>query len=618
MPLLKKFVLLAVFITLSACAGPLVEPETVYQVVKVYVTASPGPTLTPSRTPTPTPTPTQTPTPTPTAPPVSVTGDPWIGRRVDPVPQSGAPCGLVDLLDFPLKPPDGEGAHGGDDFGVYRGTYLKYHAGEDWGLAAGSNFGEPVYSVGHGQVTYAAPNGWGEDGGVVIIRHIIPGERSVLSFYGHLDPPSVVLHAGDCVARGEKVGEIGRPRTPPHLHFEIRTHMPILPGPGYWSVDPTLAGWLPPSRTIWNNRLSTAPGVLWTRGDVGEFSRGLGSWDSETFVAVKNWRLVGLGVEDGAVHWSTPISVKAATLLMDADNGLVYVSSRLGELSTFDISQMQEGDITTDPEATPEPAWGTNLEAYGEVVLMPLPGGGVVVAGRQGIHALSTLGERLWRINLDAPVVSWVRVGDELLFTTGGGEPGVWSVRDGDPEAWETPLSGKLAAGEDQVYLYQERGIYRLDLEVREVERLYALPKGFNRLGDILPLPGGGLLVAHLDYDDRRLIALSQGGSPLWERSLADLPEGGGMRLLAVGTNVYLMMGTALASASKISLLRVDLETGDLTRFFEGGSRDPVPEDTWIQEVSEGRLLFNIGGGSMLLLDPNLAMEVVTGGGYSP
>ena len=32
-----------------------------------------------------------------------------------------------------------------------------------------------------------------------------------------------------------------------HEHFEIRTHMPEEPGPGYWPTDPTEAGWLPPS-----------------------------------------------------------------------------------------------------------------------------------------------------------------------------------------------------------------------------------------------------------------------------------------------------------------------------------------------------------------------------------
>ncbi|HZY45078.1 MAG TPA: M23 family metallopeptidase, partial [Anaerolineae bacterium] len=66
---------------------------------------------------------------------------------------------------------------------------------------------------------------------VVIVRHVFNDGRTILSFYGHLDPPSVVLNVGDCVERGQQVGEIGKPRGRPHLHFEIRHHLPARPVP---------------------------------------------------------------------------------------------------------------------------------------------------------------------------------------------------------------------------------------------------------------------------------------------------------------------------------------------------------------------------------------------------
>ena len=177
-----------------------------------------------------------------------------------------APCGRVDLFDFPLDPPDADSINGGGgDFGVYRGRYSKYHAGEDWWFSrGGSNLGKPVHSIGHGLVTYAQPLGWGRDQGVVILRHTYEDGREILSFYGHLDPDSVVLTPGECVARGEQVGKIGNPRGSPHLHLEVRTHLPYAPGTGYWTEAPTLAGWLPPSETIWNGRLAGSPGVLWS------------------------------------------------------------------------------------------------------------------------------------------------------------------------------------------------------------------------------------------------------------------------------------------------------------------------------------------------------------------
>ena len=34
--------------------------------------------------------------------------------------------------------------------------------------------------------------------------------------------PSVTLQAGQCVARGQQIAVLGRPRSSPHLHFEIR------------------------------------------------------------------------------------------------------------------------------------------------------------------------------------------------------------------------------------------------------------------------------------------------------------------------------------------------------------------------------------------------------------
>ncbi|HSG18603.1 MAG TPA: M23 family metallopeptidase, partial [Anaerolineae bacterium] len=142
-------------------------------------------------TPTPTPTLTSTPTPTPTpiAQPISASGNPRAVSLQESTSQDGPLCGLVDLFDFPLNPPEGDGvARGGGDFGMYRGRYEKYHAGEDWWMSPWrASFGSPVYSIGHGRVTYAAPNGWGRDQGVVIVRHTFADGRQVLSFYGHLE-----------------------------------------------------------------------------------------------------------------------------------------------------------------------------------------------------------------------------------------------------------------------------------------------------------------------------------------------------------------------------------------------------------------------------------------------
>ena len=114
-------------------------------------------------------------------------------RLTTPVAQRGAPCGVVDLLDFPLGAPDGQDASARWPFGRYSERYKGIHAGEDWVYDFGSSLGKPVYTIGHGQVLYAEPWGWGGDKGTIIIRHVFADGSTIMSFYGHLDPPSVVL-----------------------------------------------------------------------------------------------------------------------------------------------------------------------------------------------------------------------------------------------------------------------------------------------------------------------------------------------------------------------------------------------------------------------------------------
>lgn len=87
--------------------------------------------------------------------------------------------------------------------------------------------GDPVYSVGHGVVTYAADarGAWGK---VVIVRHAFrePKSGKVLccqTLYSHLNDINVVL--GQLVLRGTQVGTIGTNRGmyPAHLHVSCIT-----------------------------------------------------------------------------------------------------------------------------------------------------------------------------------------------------------------------------------------------------------------------------------------------------------------------------------------------------------------------------------------------------------
>jgi murein DD-endopeptidase MepM/ murein hydrolase activator NlpD len=578
-------------------------------------TASATPTATASATPTATAsaTPTATPTPTPTALPITVSGDPRKAVLRTPAPQSGAPCGVVDILDFPLDPPDARNvAFGGRDFGVFRSRFDGYHTGEDWRGGSGrASFGAPVYSIGHGMVTYAQPLGWGADKGVVIVRHVLSDGSTVLSMYGHLDPPSVVLNVGDCVARGDQVGQIGKPRTPPHLHFEVRTHMPDRPGPGYWSVDPTLAGWLPPSQYIWNNRIASSPGVQWTRPAVARGTKGIGMLDHDTFGTIEDNQLVGINVMDGSLRWSQPITINVVDAAIDESQSAIYVSNYVGKIEAFRLPNSSDGTAVGMSELSSEPVWEIDLDEVGLAKLMPLPGGGVMAAFRQQMIGISPAGKVLWKHDAIGRVYDWTLADGQLFFSTAGVDGSIWMADDSGLTVSETQLSGRLVTAGDQVWVYDGEGIYRLKPGTLSSELRYALPRGSPILGDIVALPDGGVLVVHTDPFDKRLIALNADGTLRWQRSVFDVIVGQQrLRLLVADGRPYLISQHDAVPLSEVSVFSLDLRSAELVRIFTGGSRNPSPNDTWAFGAND-RILINIGGSCMAGLDTQLAIEAL-------
>ncbi|MCL4267355.1 MAG: PQQ-binding-like beta-propeller repeat protein [Anaerolineae bacterium] len=579
-------------------------------------TATPTTTTTPSPTATftATPTPTLTPTPTATAVPLTTSGDPRAAILSPPVPQTNAPCGLVDTLDFPIDPPDAASvSRGGGDFGVFRSRYDKFHAGEDWGGPAGRpNLGTPVYSIGHGLVTYAEPEGWNRDKGVVIVQHTFADGRSFYSFYGHLDPPSVVLAAGSCVARGEQVGNIGQPRSSPHLHFEIRTHMPYTPGPGYWPEDPTTVGWLPPSATIWRERLATAPGVAWIRPEAASgspeaasaspsASQLIGQIDAETLAVLAEGQVLGLNVANGRVRWRYTLADESRleSAALDAAQPILYLANQFGQVTAVTLP---------DASLTLTQLWQVDVDVTGLPTLLPLPGGGVLLLARQQMVAISHEGAELWRAELPARPFRWIMAPDQLIITTAADANGLWTVDQQGATGWPTP-GGHPALVSGAVWVYANGGVYRLDAQTRTADWLLPLPTGFLPDGDMLLRPDGGVLLAHTDLFDRRLLALDGDGRVQWERSLRGIPAGE-VALLASDGRIYLTTQTSINEASELTIYAIDLDTAHLTRLLVGGTRAPLTADTWTTAAGN-LLLVNIGGGHLVAFDPLLALEIL-------
>jgi murein DD-endopeptidase MepM/ murein hydrolase activator NlpD len=602
----KGFVSLIFLLVLGACS--VAETKVVYEIVYIYVTAT-------HVTPTYTPTPSMTPTPTPTALPIDVSGDPRLPRLTTPSAMSGAPCGVVDLLDFPVDPPDAEDAHGGGDYGVYRPGYNGYHTGEDWWVSPGTSFGEPVYSIGHGLVTHAAPYGWGADKGTVIIKHTFPDGSSVLSFYGHLDPPSVTLRAGECVMRGDKVGEIGEPRTPPHLHFEIRTIYPTQPTRGYVSVDPTDLGWKSPSQFIFDYRNRTSPGILWMQPSETTFSKALGTIGENAFIVANGSELVCIDLRDGKTLWVESLVNSYPAFALDQNSPIIYSVSRDRQASAIQID---------DPLTQSQPAmnpidvlWQTDVEGNGQPVIIPLPGVGTTISFRDKLLGLSTEGEILWEKAPFPTVEGWSISGESLLINVEGDMPGIWSLSSSGPILQVDGLSGQALNMDGKTWIYNEDGIYLMSPEASSPRLLYPLPRAFPALGDMISLSDGSVLVAHTDIFDRRLIAFHADGTIRWEYSYSDVLPGQPI-LLNVGEQPYIMSYSLSSSLSKYAIFAIDIEDAELIRVFEGAARRASPRATWGFALDETRILFNLGGRSILLLDAKSALESVTALAPSP
>jgi murein DD-endopeptidase MepM/ murein hydrolase activator NlpD len=584
-------------------------------------TATPTPTYThtptatstplPTSTPTPTYTPTPTFTPTPTALPLTVSGDPRAAVLNSPSAEGNSTCGFVDVLDFPINPPDAERVgRGGQDFGVFRGRYDGYHTGEDWWSSFGrSSFGTPVYSIGHGLVTYAQPLGWGRDQGVIILQHSYSDGRKILSFYGHLDPESVIIRPGQCVERGEQIGKIGRPRTSPHLHFEVRHHVPYDTLGGYWALDPTQAGWEPPSQYIWNQRIASSPGVLWARLPTSLGSQGIGVFGDRVLVSVEEDRLIGIDVTDGTQLWNHAELDRIDDAVLDAKEPIVYTTNQFGRIHAYEFAD--PSDETTPLAAISEqPIWTVDHSSVGFPSLMPLPDGGVALYTRDRLIGVSSDGQQTFALEPVTRPFDWISTDEGLLYTSIGREGTVRLVGNSGTRPWKENVTGYLTSSGDDVYLYSGDGIRKLNLTERNSTMLVELADGNLTMGDFIALPDGSLLVAHVDHFDRRLILVESDGTIRWERSYDDKVDGA-VDLILVDDQPYIVANDTDGSVSTVSIYHINVRNEELTKIFTGGTRSSsqYPSTTFV--AGDGIVLVDIGGGSLAGLDVKQAAEIV-------
>ena len=306
---------------------------------------------------------------------------------------------------------------------------------------------------------------------------------------------------------------------------------------------------------------------------------------SDTFLTLQDGTLVGLGAADGRVQPGLlPLEDgEAVVVALDVSGQIIYNADRLGMITAFGY-----------PDAE-SPLWQTDLDVVGTPQLLSLPGGGVLALIRNEALAVSAAGELLWQADLGARPFAWQQGGNLLALSTSGSDGATWVVMGAAPITLATPISGKPVIVGGQVWVYASDGIYRLDAATQTAELLYALPHAFLERGDVAALPDGGVLVAHTDVFDGRLIALNGDGSLRWQRSFAAAASGE-QRLLVQGARVWLVSQMDSGITREVTVFAMNGDGTGLTRLFVGGARAELLHDTWTA-VSGEYLLIHIGDG---------------------
>jgi hypothetical protein len=376
-------------------------------------------------------------------------------------------CGFTDAVSFPVDPAvfaivQGYGAASFRHQG-------RYHTGEDWARRddPASTYGEFVRAVGDGRVMFASPNGWGADGGVIILEHTFRDGSVFYSMYGHVTNATGVgfpaVYA--CVRRGDVIAAVGDSRPAPHLHLEIRVNNPTTPGAGYVWDNPTRLGYRRPTKFILNWGAWLLDAYRW-RLDLGDETGPAVTpilLDDSSLITVDRQRLLRIHANGGAL-WRVnlaqpPLALArdgAGALLISADGGVVRYGNDGTPSERWEIGAPLQRALSADGGLllyTADGAWlhyDLNQRAVRwRIDRMPppadwvvSPSGALVRTIDQQIITVDAAGAVLDRAQLlEAAGLALDRDGVPLVYARGG----LWRVENG---VWSAALPFAPAGGE--------------------------------------------------------------------------------------------------------------------------------------------------------------------------
>lgn len=247
----------------------------------------------------------------------------------------------------------------------------RYHTGEDYAAGRGVTVGQAVFAIARGRVLVASPNGWGIDGGVLLLEHRLPDGATVYSMYGHVQAGGVGFPERlTCVEAGQIIAVIADVRPAPHLHLEIRTQYNTSAGAGYTHDHPDTQGYTRPTQFLRNYAVWTQPAHRW------HFTLAAGSVDAlllndDSLLLLDKQGLLRRVLPDGRVLWRQ--AVRAVALM--AWRGRSFTVGADGTMTALDIASGTLGESWRVADFAPV---GAPIELGGRV-LFPAQGGVVML-----------------------------------------------------------------------------------------------------------------------------------------------------------------------------------------------------------------------------------------------